>query len=184
MQSVSYPKEVIRDLIEGRLPWVQTKSIISGYKDDDRFDKYIEVLQEKVPWDDRILLPLSFHLYIVQQDTKRIVKCTCGYEFGDYRQNWKLSALMYIRSEQDELEELYPYPSEIDPEYCEIREYCCPGCGTQLEVEVVPFGYPAVFDFLPDLDTFYSEWLGRPLPDKLEFKDTTYDLIEKWAQEI
>ena len=58
MPEISYPKEVIKDLIEGKLPWAQTKSIISGYKDEDRFDKYIEILQEKVPWQERILLPL------------------------------------------------------------------------------------------------------------------------------
>ena len=41
MSGISYPKEVIRDLIEGKLPWGQVKSMISGYKDDDRFDKYV-----------------------------------------------------------------------------------------------------------------------------------------------
>jgi acetone carboxylase gamma subunit len=25
-------------------------------------------------------------------------------------------------------------------------------------------GYPIVFDFLPDLETFYREWLGKDLP--------------------
>jgi acetone carboxylase gamma subunit len=33
-----------------------------------------------------------------------------------------------------------------------------------LEVEAVPPGYPVVHDFLPDLEGFYSEWLGRELP--------------------
>ena len=80
-----------------------------------------------------------------------------------------------------EVEELYEYPGPPDPEHCEIREYYCPGCGSQLEVEIVPFGYPAVFDCLPDLDTFYSEWLGRPLSTKKEFKDLTHNLTKKWA---
>jgi acetone carboxylase gamma subunit len=35
---------------------------------------------------------------------------------------------------------------------------------TQLEVEAVPPGYPVVFDFLPDIDTFYEKWLGKPVP--------------------
>ncbi len=39
----------------------------------------------------------------------------------------------------------------------------CPGCRTQLEVEAVPPGYPVIFDFEPDLETFYREWLGREL---------------------
>ena len=73
MSAISYSKEVIRDLIDGRLPWVQLKLIISGYKDDDRFDKYVEILQEKVPWQEKILLPLSYDLYIVQKGTDWIV---------------------------------------------------------------------------------------------------------------
>ena len=70
MPEISYPKEVVRDLIDGKLPWEQVRSIISGYKDDDRFDKYIEVLQEKVPWREQILLPLSDDLYIVRRNAR------------------------------------------------------------------------------------------------------------------
>ena len=28
----------------------------------------------------------------------------------------------------------------------------------------VPPGYPPVHDFVPDLEGFYKEWLGRELP--------------------
>ena len=53
----------------------------------------------------------------------------------------------------------------------------------QLEVETLPVGYPAVFDFLPDIDAFYREWLKRPLDSEKEFKDLTYDLPRKWSKE-
>jgi acetone carboxylase gamma subunit len=184
MPEISYSKEVIRDLIEGKLPWSRTKSIISGYKDGDRFDKYVEILQEKVPWPERILLPLTDELYIVQKGEERVIKCTCGHEFGDHRVNWKLRALTHVRDTEEELEELYPYPGAPEPEYCEIREYYCPGCGAQLQVDTVPFGYPVVFDFLPDLDSFYKDWLGRPLPQEKEFKDLSSEFIKKeWLNE-
>ena len=151
MADISYPKEVIRDLIEGELPWERVKSIISDDKDADRFDKYVEVLQEKVTWKERILLPLTDKLFIVEcKDGERIVKCRCGCEFGDYRENWKLKALIHVRDTQEEINELYEYPGAPDPNYCEVREYYCPDCGSQLEVEIVPFGYPAIFDCLPD----------------------------------
>ena len=51
-----------------------------------------------------------------------------------------------------------------DPEWMELREYFCPACWCLLEVEAVPPGYPVVFDFLPDLETFYREWLDREIP--------------------
>ena len=64
------------------------------------------------------------------------------------------------------------------PEIWEIREFYCPKCGTQLEVESVPHGYPVIFDFLPDLDAFYSKWLGKPLKTSGQFEDKTYKFIK------
>ncbi len=90
---MSYSKEDLKDLYDGKLPWEKIKEIMSRPKDDDRFEKYVEILQERVPWKERILLPIGEHLYIVQKGAQRIVKCDCGHEFGDYRKNWKLSAL-------------------------------------------------------------------------------------------
>jgi acetone carboxylase gamma subunit len=165
MARPSYPNNVIADLITGRLPWEQTKRIMSDYKDADRFDKYIAVLQTSVPWKEQILLPIGEHLYIVQRGTDRVVKCYCGQEFGDYHQNWKLSAIIRVRNTPASLEPLYPGPRKPDPNWMEIREYICPGCATLLEVDAVPPGWPVIFDFLPDLEGFYEEWLGRPLPN-------------------
>lgn len=178
----SYPKETIKDLVEGRLSWETVKWIVSNHKDEDRFDKYVDVLQERASWPERILLPLTDELYIVERDGDRPVKCACGHEFGDYRENWKLKALIYVRESAAEIEELYPanYPSRPDLDLCEIREYYCPGCGNQLEVETVPFGYPVVFDFLPDLDSFYRDWLNRPLGSEVEFKDLSQEVIDTW----
>jgi acetone carboxylase gamma subunit len=160
----SYPTDVVADLIDGRLPWGQTKRIMSDYKDTDRFDKYIEVLQARVPWQEQILLPIGEHLQIVHKGSGRVVKCDCGQEFGPYTENWKLAALIFVRDTEELLDELYPGPKACDPRLQEIREFICPGCGTLLEVEAVPPGYPVTFDFLPDLEGFYEDVLGRPLP--------------------
>ncbi|RLI82251.1 acetone carboxylase subunit gamma [Archaeoglobales archaeon] len=180
---VEVSKDVLKSLIEGKLPWPDVKEITSApIKDSDRFDKYIEILQERVPWEDRILLPIGPHLFIVEKENgERVVKCECGHEFGDYRVNWKLKALIYVRDDEEKLEEIYPGVWKPDPEIWEIREFYCPSCGTQLEVESVPKGYPIIFDFLPDIDSFYSEWLGKPLRTSVEFKDKTYEFIkEEW----
>ena len=159
----SYPVDMIRDLMDSKLSWPATKSIMSSYKDADRFFKYIEILQARMPWKERILLPLAEHLFIVQQGKKRIVKCDCGQTFGDYRQNWKLQALIYVRDTEEKIAEVYPGRLACDPTWMEIREFICPSCATLLEVEAVPPGYPITFDFLPDLETFYEDWLRQPL---------------------
>ena len=176
-----YDKSELERLIDGQLPWVRVQEIMKAAKDSDRFEKWVEILQERVPWSEPILLPLSPNLFIVQKDGERVVKCRCGQEFGDYRVNWKLSASIYVRETQEQLNEIYRGSEQPDPTWTQVREYSCPGCAAQLEVEAVPRGTPPDFEFLPDLDTFYSEWLGRPLPDKVEFADKTLDTIKEWS---
>jgi len=160
-----YDKKTIEELIDGTIDFYKLKEMLSSFKDPERFDTYLGILQERVTWEDRILLPAGLHLYIVQKENgDRIVKCDCGHEFCDYRDNWKLHALIYVRDTKEKLEELYPKLLAPDPDWQVIREYYCPSCGVQLEVENVTPWYPVIKDFEPDIDAFYEEWLGRPVP--------------------
>ncbi len=118
---MEYTKKDLKDLYDGNLRWDKVKEIMSRPKDDDRFDKYVEILQERVPWPERILLPMSEHLYVVQKGRERIVKCDCGHEFGDWRQNWKLHALIFSRDDRAKLEEVYPGLKCPNPALCEVR---------------------------------------------------------------
>jgi acetone carboxylase gamma subunit len=159
-------KKTLERMMEGDLKWEELKPIISGRKDQNRFDKVMEILQEKLNWKEKILLPLHEHLYIVAKEGKRIVKCDCGYEFGDYQINWKLKCRIRVRDTFESIEKLYPKMMGSDPEWEELREFFCPKCFALLDVEAVPPGYPVIFNFLPDIDAFYEKWLGRNPPDK------------------
>lgn len=159
-----YSKEVIADLVDGKLPWKMLKEMMSKYKDADRFDKYLAVLQERRSWTDKILLPLGPHLFIVRKANGSIVtKSSSGYEFGDYRRNWKLKARIFVRNTNEAYREIYPELMHADPAWMELREYYDPIDGTLLEIEAVPPGYPIVHSFQPDLEAFYRDWLKRPL---------------------
>ena len=177
-----FHKADIEKLIDGVLPWPATQDMIKGAKDSDRFDKYVEILQARVEFDEKILLPLTPMLFIVAADGERVVKCRCGQSFGDYHINWKLSALIHVRDDEASLGEVYKGREMPDPAWTQLREYICPGCGAQLEVEAVPRGCPPDFEFIPDLDTFYEEWLGRPLPDQATCEDKTLEKIAEWAK--
>ncbi len=159
-------KKTLERMIDGDLSWEELKPIIAGRKDPNRFDKMLEILQERVPWQEKIILPRHEHLYIISKDGQRIVKCDCGYEFGDYKINWKLKCKIRVRDTFELIEELYPKDMGCDPDWEELREYYCPGCFALLDTEAVPPGYPIIFNFLPDIDTFYEKWLGRNPPDK------------------
>ena len=161
----SYDRETIEQLIDGKLPFRQLHKILSSFKDPGRFDQYVSVLQNRVSYRDRILLPYGLHLNIVLNESgARVVKCDCGHEFCEYTTNWKLNALVYVRDTEEKLQEVYPRFMASDPKWMVLREFYCPTCLTQLEVEAVPPGYPFVFDFQPDIDAFYEKWLKRPVP--------------------
>jgi len=178
----NFDKADIEKLIDGVLPWPATQDMLKSPKDLDRFDKYVEIMQDRVDFDDPILLPLTPQLFIVNAKEGRVVKCRCGHGFGDYRANWKLSALIHVRDDADSLAEVYLEREMPDPRWVQVREYICGGCGTQLEVEAVPRGCPPDFDFLPDLDVFYRDWLGRPLPDEQPSVDKTLDAVAAWSE--
>ncbi|MCX6000774.1 MAG: acetone carboxylase subunit gamma [Chloroflexi bacterium] len=183
-----FATEHLKLLVEGKLDWEETKKAIRLHpKDKDRFWKYLEVLQQRVPWKDKILLRISDHLYIVAKPGgQRVVKCDCGQEFGDYRINWKLSCRIRVRRTAEEMAEVLCVEEAVnDPSLVEMREYYCPGCFAQLATEAVPVGYPPILEMLPDLDTFYREWLGKPLRDERPdwFQDKTLDAPAHWAKE-
>lgn len=158
----TYDETTLADLLDGQLPFEQVHAILSAFKDADRFDKMLAIHQKRVPWSERILLPYGMHLYIVQKDdASRVTKCVCGCEFGDYRRNWKYQALVYVRDSEEKQREVYPAMMHAHPDWMVLREFYCPGCMAQLEVEAVPPGYPLIFDFQPDIDAFYRDWLKR-----------------------
>ncbi len=158
--------QTLAALLEEKLSRREVKEIQSGYKDADRFDKWLAVLQERVPYDDPVVLPAGDGLNIVRRrlDGELIYRCDCGHDFCAHNRNWKMDAVVYVRETEEALLEVYPKMAGPDPKLQQIREYYCPTCARQLEVEALQPGYPVVHEFLPDLEGFYRGWLGRATP--------------------
>ena len=156
--------DTLRDLVDEKLPPARVRAIQSASKDPDRFDQDVALLQSRASYDP-IVLPFGEHLDIVSKGGGTcVVKCDCGHEFCDYRSNWKLESLLRVRETKAELREIFPEKMTGDGRWNHLREFFCPGCKTLLEVDAAPPGYPISHDFLPDLEGFYREWLGRELP--------------------
>jgi acetone carboxylase gamma subunit len=126
----------------------------------------VSVLQDRVPYDDPIALPVGEGLNIIRRraDDQLVVRCDCGHDFCAANRNWKMEAVVHIRSTDEAMREIFPRMAHADVDWMELREFFCPSCARQLEVEAVPPGYPVVHDFLPDVAGFYRGWLRRPLP--------------------
>ena len=159
-------RETLEALLDERLTRREVKEIQSGYKDPDRFDKWIAVLQDRVAWDDPIVLPMGEALNLVRRasDGELVIRSDAGHDFCRFDQNWKMHAPVFVRDSAELLGEIYPKLAHCDPEWMELREFYCPLSGRLLEVEAVTHGYPVVHDFLPDVEGFYRGWLGRELP--------------------
>lgn len=145
-----YPRRMLADLLVGRLTPDELQVLQRQEKDAGRFEAVNRIEQERLGWADQILACLQEHLYVVQRaDGARAVRCGCGHEFADHRRDWKESALVYERDPLDG--QIFRGPRAADPEWHLLREFYCPGCATQLDVEVVPIGYPFVVNAAPDL---------------------------------
>ncbi len=183
-EDVSVSKDLIRQLVDGTIDDDNAERLLKlPRKDTDRFFKYIEVLQERVPWDDPILMRLGDKLYVVRKGQRRVTQCECGHEFGDYRENWKLRCRIRTRKTLEKMAEVFdPAPAVPEPGWQEVREFFCPQCATQHAVEVVAPGYPIVFEMLPDLDKFYRDYLGRPLDDEAGdwYEDRSASVTATW----
>lgn len=165
---MSAQKDQIEKLIDGSLSWQELRNdVLPDPKDDQRFETTREILQEGVDWDEPILVPLNDHLYVVGTDDGRKVKADCGHVLCAADDNWKMSCEVRIREDSEELEEVYDSWMSPDDDWTfQLREFFCPNCYEQLDVEAVPVGYPILQKFEPDIDTFYEEWIGEPAPDK------------------
>ena len=159
-------RETLEAMLDEKLSRREVKDIQSGYKDPDRFDKWLAILQDRVPWDDPIVLPLGEALYVIRRrsDGELVIRSEAGHDFCRFDENWKMHALVFVRDSDELLGEVYPKMAHCDPEWMELREFYCPKSGRLLEVEAVTSGYPVVHDFLPDIEGFYAGWLGRELP--------------------
>ncbi|TDJ64594.1 MAG: acetone carboxylase subunit gamma [Proteobacteria bacterium] len=160
--------EVTAALMRRELAWPDLFKLMREPKSDQRFDEMIAAVQAMVPWQEKILLPLGENLFIVAKKGKAIVKTMGGAELCAWNENWKMKCRVRIRKTTADLNKIFPREHmTIDPDLVELREWICPKSGMLLDVDCVPPTYPVEVDFTPDLEVFYTQWLGRKLPVKL-----------------
>ncbi|HYF27385.1 MAG TPA: hydantoinase B/oxoprolinase family protein [Baekduia sp.] len=159
-------KETLADLLDEKLSRRAVKDIQSAHKDPDRFDKWVAVLQERVGYDDPIVLPFGEGLNIIRRrsDGALVIRTDAGADLCRWDENWKMHTVMFVRRTEEEYREVYPALGHPDGDWQELREFYCPISGHLLETEAVPPGYPVVHEYLPDLHGFYHGWLGREIP--------------------
>jgi acetophenone carboxylase len=79
----------------------------------------------------------------------------CGHLFGPARENYKKGCLLHARDPRDVHNPILDgkYTFSPDPDWIRIVEFCCPGCGTQVDTEYLPPGHPITWDIELDIDS-------------------------------
>ncbi len=156
--------ETLAAMLDERLSRREVRDIQSSYKDPDRFDKWLAILQQRAIYDEPIVLPLGEGLNVVRKASELVIRCDCGHDFCAHDRNWKMEAAIFVRDDEETMGEVFPKFAGGDPDWVEVREFYCPSCGRMLECDATTPGYPVLHDFLPDVEGFYRGWLGRELP--------------------
>ena len=79
----------------------------------------------------------------------------CGRLLGPARENYKKGCLLYARDPREVHNPILDgkYTFSPDPDWIRIVEFCCPGCGTQVDTEYLLPGHPITWDIEIDIDS-------------------------------
>ncbi len=93
-----------------------------------------------------LLFKLTPYVNIVTdaQGRKLAVCSQCGHVYCLAKDNYKLFCLIY----DSDPAEIYPGRLAHDKDWCVYREFYCPGCGSQVEVEATPPGTPVLNNYV------------------------------------
>lgn len=144
-----YSKKMIEDLLNGKLDSEGIQMLQKEEKDADRLKMVLQIKQEQLQWADAIVGLLQEHLLIVEKNDELRIRCDCGHDFCESAENWKEYALVHVRHPRDGI--IFNGARGADPDWMELREFYCPNCATQLDVETVPPGYPFIHNFVPQI---------------------------------
>lgn len=88
----------------------------------------------------------------------------CDHELISARENYKRGCLVYERDPKEIHPPIFteggPWQLTTVDGYGVFVEYYCPGCGTNLETEHLPEGYPPPHDIQVDIDALKAKMRG------------------------
>ena len=139
-------KRKSRDLSEPVLKFYdEMMGFSEGFRQEIAFEEAFAAakpkpLEKPVSGDEEI--PVTPYVKIVKGDQGgRVAVCShCGHVYCDAHENFKLNCLIYDRDPA----EIYPGDWAPKKDWMVFREFYCPGCGLQVEVEGTGVGTPII----------------------------------------
>jgi acetophenone carboxylase len=85
----------------------------------------------------------------------------CQRELIAASDNYKKGCVVYERDPKEIFPPVFPnaeFNLSVAEGYGTFVEFYCPGCGTMIENELLPEGYPPTYDIEPDLDALRAKY--------------------------
>jgi hypothetical protein len=176
----TYDIAEIEQLVDGKLPWPRVQEIMKDSRTATASRSGSRSSRRRVPWQEPILLPLTPALFIVQKGQERIIKCRCGQEFGDYRVNWKLEALIHVRDSEESLSRYIRGASSRTRSGCRYASTAAPAA--VLSSRSRPCRGERLRTSSSSRTSIRSTATGWPAaPGEVPFEDRTLDVVRGWS---
>lgn len=98
----------------------------------------------------------------IDLETEQWVCNRCDHQIGSARENFKFGCLVYERNPDEIYAPVFPTESEFTlttkEGYGVFLEFYCPSCGTMIENECLPPGYPPTWDVQLDIDALRARF--------------------------
>ena len=151
---IKYLKRIVDARKEKRLPKVvldffnETEKFCPTFKME--FDREKEITEKglqyigKVGTREKLLSLTPYVDIVIDEKGRRLAVCSkCGFVYCEANNNFKLYCLVYEREPSD----FWPGRLGYDKDWCIFREFYCPSCASQVEVEAVPPGSPIIHNY-------------------------------------
>lgn len=96
----------------------------------------------------------------IDLETERWRCHVCGRELAGAHDNYKTGCVVYERDPKEIYPPIYPtgeFRLTTAEGYGVFVEFYCPGCGTMIENELLPEGFPPTFDIELDLEALKAK---------------------------
>ncbi len=96
----------------------------------------------------------------IDLDNERWTCHVCGQDLASARENYKTGCVVHERDPKEIYPPIFPtgeFRLTTAEGYGLFVEFYCPGCGTMVENELLPEGYPPTYDIELDLDALKAK---------------------------
>ena len=148
-------------------PAARSRTSSPAIKDPDRFEKWLSVLQERVAYEDPIVLPVRRgpeHRAAALRRASSSIRSDAGDDFCRSERELEDARAVFVRDTDERYGRSTRSWATRRATGQQLREYYCPLVRAPARDRGRAARLPGLHEYLPDIEGFYRGWLGREVP--------------------